>query len=146
MITIELPDNISIDRQVIKALVGFVLFGESHPEGRIFIHFVSDEQLLLLNNQFLGHDYFTDIISFGGLSDGFVSGELFISFDRAADNAKMVKCDFNCEIYRLLIHGTLHLCGYVDASEDERRLMTIKENDYLNSFLMVPRETNKDVS
>jgi len=95
--------------------------------------FCSDPYLLDLNKKYLDHDYFTDIISFESSEEmGVVSGDIFISVDRAKENADLYKVSFDDEIKRLMIHGLLHLIGYKDESDDEKLLMRKKEDYYLS--------------
>ena len=108
--------------------------------GDINLVFVSDEDLLVMNQQYLNHDYFTDIITFDYTEDNVVSGDLFISVDRVKDNASVNNVDFMNELMRVMVHGVLHLCGYNDKTVVESKIMREKENYYLCNF--VPRETN----
>jgi len=96
------------------------------------IIFCSDDFLLNINQEYLNHDYYTDIITFDYSSDK-VEGELYISIDRVRENAKDLGISFNHELHRVIIHGVLHLCGYKDKSEEEEKLMRLKEDTYLKS-------------
>ncbi|MDD2794130.1 MAG: rRNA maturation RNase YbeY [Sediminibacterium sp.] len=97
--------------------------------------FCSDDMLLDINRNFLQHDYFTDIISFG-LSEKRepIEGEIYISIDRVKDNAQMLGVTFKEEILRVLFHGALHLCGYKDKTKSEIITMRAKEDQYLQLF------------
>jgi probable rRNA maturation factor len=99
--------------------------------GDVSIIFCSDQYLLEMNKQYLKHDYYTDIITFDYVEDNVISGDLFISFDRIVDNAKELKVDLIKEVYRVVFHGVLHLVGYKDKTDEDQRLMTVKENFYL---------------
>ena len=99
--------------------------------GDISIIFVSDSYLLEMNQKYLNHDYYTDIITFDYCEMNIVSGDLFISVDRVQENADTFNVDFLTELHRVMIHGVLHLCGYKDKSDDEERLMRELENKYL---------------
>ncbi len=105
-------------------------------EGKILdeiaLIFCTDDYLLEINQQHLGHDYYTDIVTFDYCWDNHVSGDLFISLDRVRDNAEQFKTDFMNELHRVIIHGVLHLCGYKDKSEEEESLMRSKENSALS--------------
>jgi probable rRNA maturation factor len=94
--------------------------------------FCSDGELLKINQQYLGHDYYTDIITFD-LSDSEteISGEVYISVDRVRDNAAKLGEPINTELARVIFHGALHLCGYRDKSKREKLLMRKKEEKYL---------------
>ena len=97
--------------------------------------FCSDEYLLKINQQFLQHDYYTDIITFG-LSDANapVEAEIYISVDRVKDNAVQLGTTFREEMLRVIFHGALHLCGYRDKKSAETMLMRKKETHYLRQF------------
>lgn len=100
--------------------------------GDISIIFVSDPYLLEMNQKYLNHDYYTDIITFDYCDMNIVSGDLFISVDRVQDNAEIFNVDLLTELHRVMIHGVLHLCGYKDKTEEEERNMRELENKYLN--------------
>jgi rRNA maturation RNase YbeY len=100
--------------------------------GDISIIFVSDQYLLEMNQKYLNHDYFTDIITFDYCEDNVISGDLFISVDRVKENADSFNVDELTEIHRVMIHGVLHLCGYKDKTEEEENNMRLLENKYLN--------------
>ena len=93
--------------------------------------FCSDDHILEVNREYLQHDYYTDIITFDYSEDNVVSGDLFISVDRVAENAQINKVDFMNEFNRVIVHGVLHLCGYKDKSEEDEKLMRSKENEML---------------
>lgn len=95
--------------------------------------FVSDKKLLEMNRQFLDHDTFTDIITFPSEADaGFISGEIYISVDRVADNASRFQQSRKDELCRVMAHGLLHLCGFKDKSEKEQRTMRVQEEKALD--------------
>jgi rRNA maturation RNase YbeY len=100
--------------------------------GEISIIFVSDSYLFEMNQKYLNHDYYTDIITFDYCEMNIVSGDLFISVDRVQENAESFDVDFLTELQRVMIHGVLHLCGYKDKTDEEERLMRELENKYLN--------------
>lgn len=104
---------------------------EQKEMGDITLIFCSDEYLLNVNREYLDHDYYTDIITFDYTEDNIVSGDLFISLDRVADNAQIHTVDFINELNRVVVHGVLHLCGYKDKSEEDEKLMRSKENQML---------------
>lgn len=97
--------------------------------------FCSDEFLLNINQQFLQHNYYTDIITFC-LSEKNepIEAEVYISIDRVKDNAKPNKVIFKEELERVIFHGALHLCGYKDKKKNEIKQMRDKENYYLDQF------------
>lgn len=97
--------------------------------------FCSDEYLLAINQRFLQHDYYTDIITFGLSAPGEpVEAEIYISTDRVKENARQLGISFRDEMLRVIFHGALHLCGYRDKKKAEITLMRKKENYYLDSF------------
>lgn len=104
---------------------------EKKKLGDISLIFTSDEHLLTVNQQYLDHDYYTDIITFDYSEDDFVSGDLFISIDRVRENAEQNNVSFINELNRVVVHGVLHLCGYKDKSESEEQLMRSKEDQML---------------
>lgn len=93
----------------------------------------SDEHLLKINVEFLNHDYYTDIITFDYSEvKREIKGDVFISLDRVQENSLRFKTGLDLETYRVIIHGLLHLIGYNDRSEQEKSLMTQKEDYYLS--------------
>lgn len=107
-----------------------------HAEGKqlteLGIIFCSDDYLLEMNRKHLDHDYFTDIITFDYCEDSFVSGDLFISIDRIAENASNFGVKILDELHRVMVHGVLHLIGYSDKGEVAKIQMTSKEDFYLS--------------
>lgn len=99
--------------------------------GNINIIFCSDNYILDVNVKYLGHDYFTDIITFDYCEKDILSGDLFISIDTVRDNAEFYKTEFNDELNRVIVHGLLHLIGYDDHTQEEQKIMREKENYYL---------------
>ena len=88
----------------------------------------TDERILEVNRQFLQHDYYTDIITFDYSEQDVISGDLFISLDTVKSNAEKFGESFEKELYRVIIHGILHLCGQNDKIPEEQAEMTRKEN------------------
>jgi len=94
--------------------------------------FCSDAYLLEMNQSYLNHDTYTDIITFDNSeTNGKVLGDIFISIDRIKENAKNFGVTESEELHRVMIHGLLHLLGYGDKSKAEKTIMTEKENHYL---------------
>lgn len=105
--------------------------------GDISYIFCSDEKILEINKQYLDHDYYTDIITFDYSEGDFISGDIFISLDTVQTNSEKFNTDYQEEIYRVIIHGILHLCGINDKGPGEREYMTECENkalEHLKSF------------
>ncbi len=97
--------------------------------GDLNVIFCSDEKLLEINRQFLGHNYYTDIITFDYCKDDNLEGELYISIDTVKANAIEYKQFFLDELHRVIIHGVLHLCGFDDHSNKQKHIMREKENE-----------------
>lgn len=107
---------------------------EAHPIKSINIIFCSDRYLADLNLKYLDHEDLTDVITFPTSSDPIV-GEIYISWERVEENAiHYSDSDFLKELYRVILHGFLHLCGYSDESETDRTAMRNKEDQYLDEF------------
>ena len=96
--------------------------------------FCSDEYLLGINQKYLNHDYYTDIITFPYQEGDKVESDLFISIERVADNASEFGVDFSNELRRVMVHGLLHLIGYGDKSDAEKELMQKKEDFYIQQI------------
>jgi probable rRNA maturation factor len=94
--------------------------------------FCSDNYLLKINQQYLNHDTYTDIITFDNSEiHNQIESDIFISIERVKENSKAYKTTLNTELHRIMIHGILHLLGYKDKSTKDKELMTAKENEYL---------------
>ena len=126
-------DSIEITAQTSEWLKKIVI-AENKKLGKINYIFVSDEGLLQVNQDFLNHDYYTDIITFDYVKGKTISADIFVSLPRISENALEHSRDFESELQRVLAHGLLHLCGYKDKNEDEQNEMTVKEDFYLNLF------------
>lgn len=100
--------------------------------GIISIIFCSDNYVLDINQKYLQHDYFTDIITFDYCEEDRLSGDLFISVDSVRENSVEFGTEFKDELNRVIIHGLLHLVGYDDHTEKDIKLMRSKENYYLS--------------
>jgi rRNA maturation RNase YbeY len=96
--------------------------------------FFNDNDLKHLNNKHLGHDYFTDVISFNDSEGAVLSGNIAISVDRVLDNSKKFKTSFEDELLRVMVHGLLHFMGYDDSTDLETKQMRDKEDNNLKSF------------
>ena len=114
--------------------ISSVINSENHKEGQINYVFCDDAYLHKLNLEFLKHDTLTDIISFDYSLGKILNGDIYISIERAEDNAKDFGVSFQEEIHRLIVHGILHYCGFKDKAEDDAKLMRGKENFYLRQL------------
>ncbi len=104
---------------------------EGFELGDLVYVFCDDEYLHKLNVDFLNHDTLTDILSFDYGMGKQINGEIYISVERVADNAKDFEADFINELHRVIIHGILHFCGYKDKTEEEEQRMRQKEDEAL---------------
>jgi len=125
---------LKLERNKIKNWIKSVIISENQKPGSINYIFCSDEYLLNVNREYLDHDYFTDIITFDYVENGIVSGDIFISVDRVAENATQFGVSFDEELRRILVHGVLHLLGYPDKEPEQKKVMTGKEDTYLSIF------------
>ncbi len=117
----------------LQKLVRALIQNEEKKFGDISVIFCSDEYLLKINEQYLGHNYYTDIVTFDYVENSVISGDLFVSVDRVAENAEKYGNPFIEELHRVVIHGVLHLVGYKDKTIEEQSLMREKENFYLKN-------------
>ena len=94
--------------------------------------FCDDEYILVTNREFLGHDYYTDIITFDYTNSRHIAGDMVISLDTVSSNAEMLGTPYETELLRVMIHGVLHLCGINDKGPGEREVMERYENEALS--------------
>ena len=106
--------------------------------GEIGYMFVNDEKILEVNNEYLGHDYYTDIITFDYDEGDVLNGDLVISLDTVRTNAQQFGKPYNEELHRVIIHGILHLCGINDKGPGERQQMEAAENRALQLLQQIP--------
>lgn len=123
-----------INEKNIEAWLQQVAEKENQRIGELNFIFCSDNHLLQINQDFLNHDYFTDIITFDYSEENEISGDIFISLDRVEENAEQYQSTYEHELRRVMAHGCLHLLGYGDKSEDEQKLMTLKEEASLSLY------------
>ncbi len=124
------------NKQVIRQWIAEVAAKEEFSIAPINYIFCSDAHLLDMNKQFLNHNYFTDIISFDYTQGKRLSGDIFISIDRVADNAQTYKTTFEAELHRVIIHGVLHFMGYKDKTPVDEKKMRSKENSALKLLVI----------
>lgn len=96
--------------------------------GEVGYMFVSDEKILEVNREYLGHDYYTDIITFDYDEGDTINGDIVISLDTVRSNAEQLGKQYDDELHRVIIHGVLHLCGINDKGPGEREIMEAAEN------------------
>ncbi|MGW9684570.1 rRNA maturation RNase YbeY [Flagellimonas sp. 2504JD1-5] len=122
------------DKTKFSDWINRVVASEDFSIGEIDYIFCSDDYLLTINQEYLNHDTFTDIITFDYSSGNSVSGDIFISTDRVKENSESYNVGFEEELLRVMSHGVLHLMGYGDKLEDERKLMRQKEDEKIKLF------------
>ncbi len=130
-------------REELKRFITRLFLREKSKLHSLSYIFCSDDYLLGINQSFLKHDTYTDIITFPLSAKGEpISGEIYISVERVKENAQTFQSSFNRELHRVIFHGALHLCGYKDKTKAEAGLMRSKEEEYLNRYF-VPRGTHQ---
>lgn len=116
----------------IKNWLENLIISEGKKLGEINYIFCDDEYLLKINQDFLQHDYYTDIITFDQVRGKTISGEIFISLQRIKENTEVLSKNYEEEKKRVIAHGVLHLCGYKDKTEEQQKEMREKEDYYLS--------------
>lgn len=122
------------DETAISDWLSQVILSESKKEGDINYIFCDDEYLHKINVEYLDHDTLTDIISFDYSVGNELHGDIFVSVERVADNAKDYEVSFDEELKRVLVHGILHYAGYKDKSEEDELKMRQKEEEKIAMF------------
>lgn len=128
----EMP---ALDERKIGKWIRSVAAEYGFSVGNINYIFCSDERELEVNRQFLGHDYYTDVITFDYSTPTTLNGDIFISLDTVRSNAEMVSTTFDHELLRILIHGVLHLTGQGDKTPETKVQMTQKEESALAKWV-----------
>ena len=111
-----------------------IVASEEKALGDIAFVFCDDDYLLKINQEYLNHDSFTDIITFDYTRVNCISGDIFISIERVRENATRFGVSFDDEIRRVMSHGILHLAGYGDKKKEEREAMRVKEEEKMKLF------------
>lgn len=111
-----------------------VISSEGKKTGEISFIFCDDEYLLKINQDYLDHDTYTDIISFDNSVGNILNGDIFISTERVAENADEFGVLFSEELRRVLVHGILHFSGYKDKTPEEQKIMRAKEEEKMKMF------------
>ena len=117
-----------IKKREVTAWIKAVAAAHGRRVGEIGYMFVDDEKILEVNREYLGHDYYTDIITFDYDEGDVISGDLVISLDTVRSNAELFGKEYDDELHRVIIHGILHLCGINDKGPGEREIMEAEEN------------------
>ena len=126
--SVEMP---ALDERKVSRWIKAVAADYGFSVGNINYIFCSDERELEVNREFLGHDYYTDVITFDYSTASTLNGDIFISLDTVRSNAEMVGATFEHELHRILIHGVLHLTGQGDKTPETKVQMTEKEEKAL---------------
>jgi rRNA maturation RNase YbeY len=121
----------ALDERKVTRWIRSVAADYNFAVGNINYIFCSDERELEVNRQFLGHDYYTDVITFDYTSGKTLNGDIFISLETACSNAEMMGVSFDAELLRIIIHGVLHLTGQGDKTPETKAQMTAKEEHAL---------------
>ena len=111
-----------------------VISSEGKKIGEISFIFCDDEYLLEINQKYLDHDTYTDIISFDNSVGNILGGDIFISTERVMENAGNFNVSFDEELKRVMVHGVLHFCGYKDKNSEEKEVMRSKEEEKMKMF------------
>ena len=129
-IDVEMP---AIDYDEAKLWIDGVVKRHGKMVGELYYYFCSDDKLLEINQQRLGHDFYTDIVTFP-LTDceSVISSEFCLSLDRIAENAQTFGRSYESELHRVIIHGVLHLIGFDDLTDDDEKMMRMKEEESLS--------------
>ncbi|MDR2918701.1 MAG: rRNA maturation RNase YbeY [Tannerella sp.] len=129
-----LSENIplpSFKKRILNKWITDIATSHNKTVGNISYLFCTDEKILEINNQYLNHDYYTDIITFDYSECNKIAGDIVISLDTVKTNSEKFGTDYVEELYRVIIHGVLHLCGINDKTSEEQEIMTDAENKAL---------------
>lgn len=121
----------TLDQRQVQRWIRAVAADYGFGVGEITYIFCDDEKELAVNREFLGHDYYTDVITFDYSTKDVVNGDIFISLDTVKSNAEMVGAAYEQELLRIIIHGLLHLTGQADKTPETKAVMTSKEEKAL---------------
>ena len=129
----EVPDAFR-ERSRIRRWLNAAARAECRRIGRLEYVLMDDEALLQVNRIYLGHDDYTDVITFPYAEGNDIEGEVLISHDRVKENARTFGVPTSHELRRVMVHGLLHLCGYRDGTLAERNAMRALEDEYLGNW------------
>lgn len=121
----------AVERKLVRAWLKLVADGYGIEVGNLNYIFCDDDRILEINKEFIGHDYYTDIITFDYSDPKVVHGDMYISLDTVFTNSKKFNTSYKDELMRVIVHGLLHLCGIDDKGPGERAIMESAENDAL---------------
>ena len=128
----------AIKRRDTTAWIRRVAASYGRKVGEVGYLFCDDEHILQVNREYLGHDYYTDIITFDYDEGDVINGDLVISLDTVASNAAQLGKSYDEELHRVILHGILHLCGLNDKGPGERELMEAAEDRALATAPLSP--------
>lgn len=129
---VEMPE---IDIEKTSGWIREVAASHGYTVGNLNYLFMGDEDILVANRQFVGHDYFTDIITFDYTHGKRIGGDIMISLETVASNAEKFNVPYSRELMRVIIHGVLHLCGINDKGPGEREIMEANEDAALELLI-----------
>jgi probable rRNA maturation factor len=122
------------NKTAVRQWITQTILAEGYKLKELTYIFCSDAYLLQINQQYLDHDTYTDIVTFDNSEiENVIVGDIFISIDRIRENAIKFSITETDELHRVIIHGALHLLGYTDKAPNDKKKMTIKEDFYLNT-------------
>jgi rRNA maturation RNase YbeY len=123
------------NRTQLKRFIGELIAEEKKKIDNLNYIFCNDKVLLEINRRYLNHNFYTDIITFDlSASSKEILADIYISVDRVKENSRDLKMTFQKELHRVMFHGLLHLCGYNDKTENQKKLIRRKEDHYLNLY------------
>lgn len=125
-------------RRAVTAWLRSVAAGYGRKIGELAYIFCDDAKIIEVNRQYLGHDYYTDVITFDDDEGDVINGDIFISLDTVLSNSKKFHTAYEQELLRVIVHGVLHLCGINDKGPGEREIMEAAENKALSNPLLPP--------
>ena len=135
MIQFEIEIKYSLkEKRRIKEWLNLVAFEEGSKIQNLNFLIVGDKRMIHFNKTYLNHDYSTDIITFDNSENKKISGDVVISIERVKENSKKYKVKLEDELRRVMAHGLLHLLGYDDKNEKEKKRIRKKENYYLEMY------------
>jgi probable rRNA maturation factor len=130
----EVKYRLKSSKEVLK-LIEKVIRKEKRIPGDLNFIFTTDIEIININKEFLKHNYFTDVIAFENNKGKSVNGEIYLSIDTIRRNADNYKVSLRAEIIKVMIHGTLHLCGYADERKEDKEEMNNIENKWIKKYL-----------
>ncbi len=136
---VALPE---LDYEMVEEWIEMVADGYDRTVAEITYTFINDEEMLRINNEELGHDYYTDIITFDDSIATLIAADIVISLDTVRSNAEKFGQPYDRELMRVIIHGILHLCGINDKGPGEREIMEKAENEALNLWDQIVAASN----